>query len=267
MESSDWLVLRRFINAFMNPKRFEPSSLSDHGDYADLPVDQNDLVALVSRIIGIPAETGQTNCQDCQNELAAFIDVERQADISQAAREYPHIWWHLLRCVDCAETYRFTTLLLDAEQEGQLPPLDSVLRDVLAQQPVHNHDVSPAAKPPGVRIFHQFVLRRNFLTRIFSISPALGVAYGHQDEEIVLAEEDLADYEIHLSVRKDTDGSWCVVVSVDPPIMGWGVLKIGDQSFRARFDECGEANVSGIPTELLIAPDAPDMAIAIETDA
>lgn len=62
-------------------------------------------------------------CAQCERDLAAYIDLERAADSGAAADAYPHVWWHLWACRDCADAHELTYELLAAEQSGQIVPL------------------------------------------------------------------------------------------------------------------------------------------------
>src|ERR671936_761303 len=55
-------------------------------------------------------------------DLPAYIELELE-DAMSALRSYPHVWWHLLICRECAETYWLTRTLLEAEWSGQLAAL------------------------------------------------------------------------------------------------------------------------------------------------
>src|SRR5215213_7057658 len=62
------------------------------------------------------------SCEACQADLPAYIDREAENPAAAAAM-YPHVWWHLWTCEECAQTYEFTHMLLDAQREGQIAPL------------------------------------------------------------------------------------------------------------------------------------------------
>src|SRR5262245_35706021 len=59
------------------------------------------------------------SCEQCQADLAAFIELELD-DPAQAAASYPHVWRHLWVCWACARTYEYTHTLLAAERSGWL---------------------------------------------------------------------------------------------------------------------------------------------------
>ena len=72
------------------------------------------------------------SCEQCQADLAAFIDFERDSP-ARAATTYPHVWRHLCVCSACSQTYRCTQTLLAAERSGQLVPIRLLMRT--AQRP------------------------------------------------------------------------------------------------------------------------------------
>ena len=61
------------------------------------------------------------SCEQCQADLAAFIEIELD-NPAQAAATYPHVWRHLWACWACARTYEYTHMLLAAERSGWLAP-------------------------------------------------------------------------------------------------------------------------------------------------
>src|SRR5215208_5757161 len=64
----------------------------------------------------------EISCDSCQADLAAYVDLEAE-DPALAAATHPHVWWHLWTCQECAQTYEFTHMLLDAQHADQLVPL------------------------------------------------------------------------------------------------------------------------------------------------
>jgi hypothetical protein len=62
------------------------------------------------------------SCEECQADLAAFIDLELDSP-AQATATYPHVWQHLWVCWACSQTYECTHTLLAAERSGRLVPL------------------------------------------------------------------------------------------------------------------------------------------------
>lgn len=139
---------------------------------------------LAATVAGAPVE--QTNCAECRNELAAFIDQEAEQGTQAAARSYPQVWWHVWSCRECAETYHLISALADAEETGQLAPMPWL-------QGLAEHTR---------RIIHSIHLRRAFLNFVIrGLSPALGPQRGEADMgDTVLTSDEIDDHTILRSV-------------------------------------------------------------------
>ena len=191
-----------------------------------------------------------TVCQQCLEDLPAYIEQEFD-DPALALRTYPRVWWHLLTCRECAETYRLTRTLVEAERDGQLAP-----------PPRPRQFASPKIAVP-----HIVHLSRQLLNLVLPPAPALGtVMRGGGEQPIVVAEEDdVAGCAITLSVHPQADGTWSVLVKADPPIEGSAVLTFGERTFQAAFDGRGIAAVRGVPAALIARTDGPDLVVGITT--
>src|SRR5579859_7996770 len=55
----------------------------------------------VAARLTIPIEAVQAGCSEVRADLAAYIDIERDAGVEMARTVFPHVWWHLLVCDDC----------------------------------------------------------------------------------------------------------------------------------------------------------------------
>jgi hypothetical protein len=193
-----------------------------------------------------PPSTSIATCRQYLDDLPAYIEQELE-DATSALRAYPHIWWHLLTCRECAETYRLTCALVEAERSGQLAP------------------------PPQLRriAFPNIVqLSRHILNRMLAPSPMLGaVTRGCARRQIVLAEENsIQGYAITLSVEPQPDGTWCVMIRAVPPLAGNMVLTLGEARFQTTFDMQGVALVADVPALLLVDPDGPDLVVGLALD-
>ncbi|MFL5802740.1 MAG: hypothetical protein ACJ8CR_13485 [Roseiflexaceae bacterium] len=182
----------------------------------------------------------------CLDDLPAYIDQGLE-DARSAIHTYPHVWWHLLTCGACGETYRLTHAMIEGERLGQLPPLPRPRR---------------IAFPDIVR------LSRDILNRLLAPSPMLGmVTRGSARRPIILAEEDHVEgYMITLSVEPQPDGAWRVTIKAVPPAVGHMLLTLGEASFRAAFNIQGVAVVSDVPTPLLLHSDGPDLVVGLDLD-
>jgi hypothetical protein len=103
---------------------------------------------------------------------------------------------------------------------------------------------------------------------------ALPVASRHQralrgDDlgDVVVATRIETDLRFALSLRYVATGVWQITATVAPPPIGWLLLTIGEELFRARFDAQGNALVPDVPDILLAAQDGPDLDIAIELES
>jgi hypothetical protein len=188
------------------------------------------------------------SCDQCQADLAALIDVEREEGPGHALRLYPNVWWHLWTCATCLEAYDVTRALLDAEQRGELK-LPAVAQ----------------SRPPE-RLIHLLRLTRQFLNLALP-APSMAVARGSGDGPLVISEGPApGGARFVLSVESQRKGNWKIAVRVTPAPAGQLVLTLGAAVFRARFDPSGLAIVSDVPAALLTAVNGPDMVVDIAPD-
>jgi hypothetical protein len=192
------------------------------------------------------------DCEACQADLPAFIDLEAE-DPAQAAAAYPHVWWHLWTCQTCSQTYEFTHILLDAQRSGEIPPL---------RLP---HQMAQRAVPIARRVR----LTRQALAFALPHRPSMVSVPRGEDDRYVLF-DDIEDEPEHrqftVAVQEKTDGFWQMVVTAIPPPDGLLVLIVGTLRLVAPFDPSGIASLSGIPQEVFILPDGPDLEISIVPD-
>ncbi|NTW97832.1 MAG: hypothetical protein HGB28_04705 [Oscillochloris sp.] len=69
------------------------------------------------------ADIPDDSCALCESDLAAYADIALDAGARAAAAAYPHVWWHLWACPECAEVFAQTVALSVAAASGALPPL------------------------------------------------------------------------------------------------------------------------------------------------
>jgi hypothetical protein len=212
------------------------------------------LLVLLAAVGPVSLDVTETTCQDCQDDLAAYIDCEQDNGTPAAVRAYPHVWWHLIICPECFTTYQMTRVLLDAERHGELAPLVDVV------QPGRSTVV------PLPRLLKRLHIPRRFLSRTLAAQPLLGIMRGAGEEDTVLFDEAASGYTMTLSVQKQADARWRVTVGVAPPITGQVVLTFGTTVFRAPFDADGQAVIANVPADLLTGSDGPDMDLSIEPD-
>ncbi len=218
---------------------------------AGCPICQAVMLLLVGEVTNSPISPTIIDCEHCRAELPTFIEWESEAP-ARAIRDYPQVWWHLWTCDTCAETYRLTRVLVEAEQHGVIGMPD-ILR-------------IGAVFTPQLQILLR--LTRAFLTRALPAPlPLARIMRGHSDGPIVLSQRKIvADRNLVLSVEKQPNRDWAVRVVLTPPLAGWLVLKLGEAEFRARFDAQGIAVADNVPAELLTGTAGPELVVGIETD-
>jgi hypothetical protein len=209
---------------------------------------QGTLLLLLTELLAAAIDVAATTCDQCQDDLAAYIDLEHEAGTTEALRAYPHVWWHLWTCADCAESYRMVLALQAAEADQSLPPI-----------PLHSLVRPSPARSPSPR-FPTFTLRRKLLVGalVLHLGPSMG-----SDEDAIIYEDDAAGYEIRTSVRQQ-NGQWWVMVTLDPPLVGVVVVTLGSVRMQAQLDLYGHAMIGPLANDLLTSTDGPDMDIRIE---
>lgn len=190
---------------------------------------------------------GKTACEDCERDIAAYIDIEREASLTVAVREYPHVWWHLWTCPDCAESYQTIVALLEAEANGQLIPMPRA-----------------SAAIQQTSLTDRFKFLYSVIRDMLSVPPALGFAMGEADTDAVLLDEELAGYSVTLSVQKQSHEYWQVMALVDPGAEGRITLIFGDTTFHAYLRPGSDTIISDIPVALITADDDQQMMVEIE---
>ena len=121
--------VRRWMREAYSSNDLIPPSPALIGHVEHCNICQGVLLVLIVEVSELPAAMSNTTCQQCLDDLPAYIEQELE-DAMSALQAYPHVWWHLLSCGTCAETYLFTGALTKAERSGQLAPLQ--LADVPA---------------------------------------------------------------------------------------------------------------------------------------
>lgn len=208
------------------------------------------MLLLMTELLGAARDVQDITCEMCQDDLASYIDIERQAGPSETIKQYPHVWWHLWTCADCAETYHLTATLLDTRE---------------IRPPHHRRAAQPQMQPASPRIGRLHV-SRPFLNRVLNAPLLLGTPLG-DDDNVVLVEEEGNGYQISVNVRKQVDRDWMAVITVAPPTAGMVYLALGLDVFRAPLSAAGEAVISAIPSALFTDPDGPDMTIDLVPEA
>jgi hypothetical protein len=191
-------------------------------------------------------DTG-SSCEQCQADLAAFIDLELDTP-AQAAATYPHVWRHLWACWACSQTYECTHRLLATERAGWLMPLRLL--------------VGAAPRPmPSIK---RVRLTRQILA--LAIPRMAGKVTRGPDDDYILfdaIEEQAECHHLTIAAHEQANSLWRVVVTATPPSSGLLVLSSGAVVLAAPFDSSGRACIGDIPAYVLLDPDAPDIEVGV----
>ncbi|HEY0601319.1 MAG TPA: hypothetical protein VGD58_00345 [Herpetosiphonaceae bacterium] len=223
-----------------------PDELCEH--IPGCTVCRSRLAVLLAALLDVPGLSAASSCEQCQHDLPEYIDIEHAQGTKAAAHTYPHVWWHLLTCPDCAETYAWTTKLLAAEEAGELEPvpLEWATRSIVS------------------RVLGTFSVSRTTLSQVFSLRRSLGVAWGDDDEELVLIDDEVAGHQITLSVQPQIDHSWSVNVTLAPPLAGEVILTLGSNTFAVPIESTGSVYIPHVAGALIHADDGPDLTVTIK---
>jgi len=206
------------------------------------------LALLVSAVADAAHDPG--DCELCQADLAAFMEQER-TDPAGAAAAFGHVWHHVWSCPSCLEDYLVAGEWLEAEQAGQLAPLQLPAR-------------SPIERAIGA--IRRIVLARSVLA-IALPPPQIVMAplRGAGGDGFVLFEDGEGSVHAHLTVlvRDSGDGSWELIVRTNPPVVGLLRVASGDTQLTAPFLGDGSATISAIPFALLADQQAPDLELIV----
>jgi hypothetical protein len=213
------------------------------------------LMLLATELLGqpVPAYTHAT-CGECQRDLAGYLDLMQIQGHTYAARRYPHVWWHLWTCGECAATSYLTSALVEAEAHGELAPLSSVLH-------------SSRFEPPTPDLLHHmtFVLPRALLIRALG-THNVGSARGDDGSGMTLAHNRIQSYSLHMTLSDMAETTCCFCITTTPPSSGWVSLRLGERLFQAPFDPSGEARIAAFPLALLRALEGPDVIVTLHPD-
>jgi hypothetical protein len=207
-----------------------------------------DCQALRSYLFGLllpRTDEPTTSCAECQDDLAAYVDLSLDLGARVAAETYPASWWHLWSCPACAELFTYTAALATAERQRALPALPLI---------------RPTA--PQRRVIGRLAIAPGIVGRMIQTRELLGRAYGGEDD-LVLDEAETEGYSFQLSLQREPAGTWEIRVGVIPPVVGQAVIQVGTTVFQAPFDLLGVAHVAGVPT-MLFRDGQPAISVTIE---
>lgn len=236
METISCIQVQEWVEAALRSGTVAPPSAALYAHIADCPICSGALLLLVAH--AATASPAAASHEQCLNDLAAFIDAEA-IDAFQARCDYPHVWWHLWSCTECAETYALTRALLADERQGLF---------------------TPEATPVDV-----VRLPRHFLSQALpKSSPELGAPRGSDDSALVLVEEELSEgRQLVLSAQEHSADAWSMTITVTPPLVGGIVAALGASTYLAPFDTAGHAILPALPATLLTADHGPDLTLTL----
>jgi hypothetical protein len=200
------------------------------------------LALVLTEIFNVPSPAEAIVCDQCLDDLPAFIDYERLESIEAAARAFPEIWLHLLTCMDCAEHYRLVAEMLDEPVPVQTSPSFHV--------------------PVGVQLRVDITLSRSTLRRLMYARSQVHGAWGNEDSTIVAAAKAVGEYDIQLSIRNPVADQWVILIQVIPPVAGYATLTAGDVLYHLCLNADGQASQE-ISSDLLTALQGPDLLVSV----
>ncbi len=208
------------------------------------------LLLLMTELFDIPLSIRPISCSQCQQDLAAYIDIVRHEGQQAAISEYAHVWWHLWFCTDCAEMYHMVTTLQGFEKTAVAAPLAALKQNIASQPRKKTRPVIAA-----------FTLPRVWFARM--LLPQMSTTWGSYDDDTIIHDEDHEEHRINVVMRRQHE-LWTMIVTVDPPLLGDIVLTIGTQTFRQTLRPDGTAMIDSLPSELLFDTAGPGIALVLE---
>lgn len=206
---------------------------------------QGALLVLMVRLLAVPLEIEEISCDQCQDDIAAYIDVEQTYGPRIAAQRLPAVWWHLWTCSACAEMYQDTVDFLQGELADSVEHPNHTQTNVLfIELPVKL--TIPQRK---ALVWSSDVESSRIKTRVAAARFMQG-AYGEADDLNIL-DQKVGSYSVQMSVKQQ-DNEWVGLVQVEPPIPGLVALTLGDEILSARLDRDGHATIPALPLDRLI---------------
>jgi hypothetical protein len=106
-------------------------------------------------------------------------------------------------------------------------------------------------------------ITRQFLDRAFDSTYLMkGVFRGSIDTAFLLIEGD----DITLSVRRQSEDAWNIIINSNPPLSGWIIARLGTKTFRSPLNEDGVAYIRNVPENILLESNGPDLSISLEIE-
>jgi hypothetical protein len=205
METHIWESIRTWLNkaAYNDVIGLPPETMCRA--IADDPANRGFLALLLNEVFAVPQPDPAITRQQCEDDLAAFIDLEGQSGTRTAAHEYPHVWWRLWLDLDFATAYRLVTQMHDAEQAGEMPAFELPLSTTPTQQQ-HVVTIQIQKQPDTTRTLHVMLtppVRGKLIVRGSAVvQEALidetGVAVLPQISEHLFTDQDTLDLVVHI---------------------------------------------------------------------
>ncbi|GAB4199471.1 MAG: hypothetical protein OHK0022_19710 [Roseiflexaceae bacterium] len=184
----------------------------------------------------------QQVCARCQDDLAAFIDLE-QINVVRAATVYPHVWWHLWTCPRCSRTYDLTRELLLAEAAGKIPSLHGMILNTRLPVPRW-----------------RFPIPRKLIGMMLPKSP---LRSAHGAKHMLYQSRPDESGAVQVDVEAQGADQWRMTVRVKPPQHALAIVTCGPFRSAALFDQEGVAVVDALPARVLTDTQEPDLDISI----
>jgi hypothetical protein len=102
------------------------------------------------------------------------------------------------------------------------------------------------------------------IRRMLGADQRLGQAWGADQPDMVIAEEQEELGDIRISLRRDSTGAISLVVRVEPPFAGVALISVAGDRLQAPLDDAGCAHFCGLPEALLVADGAADLTVMID---
>jgi hypothetical protein len=194
------------------------------------------------------------SCEACQRDLAAYVDLKQAHGNRSAAKRYPHVWWHLWTCAECAEIYEWMLALVEAEANGKLEAF-----------PFAGLFATQIKTVSTFLTFLTCLVPRSALTLTLGASTLLGDIRG-SEHEMMLIDDDVEGYHVCVAVSQIQGAVCSLDIAIQPPVAGWVMVSLGEQDFKAVLNDQGGGQVSMLPLHLLQDAIGPDLLIAFQTE-
>ncbi|HEU4325451.1 MAG TPA: hypothetical protein VFS21_20065 [Roseiflexaceae bacterium] len=224
-----------------SPNAISDSSIVEH--IATCASCQHTLLILMARLLDVPLEIETISCEQCQEDIAAYIDVEQSYGPRAAANRFPAVWWHLWTCPECVEVYQDTLDFLQADK-GEMRNALALKEPVLIELSVNLMPPQPQAL-----VWSSDLERAKIKNRVAAALYLQGT-FGDSEDWPILSQT-AGPYLVQMTVRQQGSG-WIGLVQVQPALSGQVALTIGDEILSADLDSDGHATIPALPLDRLV---------------